>query len=275
MRASALRAQVETALGSRYGQPFTFHERRIAETVSCGISEVDAITGGLPRGGLTELFGPTSSGRTSLLVSLLAKMTAREEVCALIDAQDAFDPHSAQAAGVELQRLLWLRCRGMEQALKVMDLLIHSGGFGLVALDVGDIPPRMVRRVPLAYWFRFQRAVEHTPTIVLLVEQESYAKSAASLVLRLKNKVAHWSATSLEKGNTPSCLLDGLEINAEIVRSRILVPQYNSSIASFRTKTLWSLESDYPSTPKNDFQETRHELRVYSYPEFSRSSRSA
>ena len=96
MRSSALRAQIETALDPRYGRPFTFHERRAADTVSCGIAQLDAITGGLPRGGLTEIFGPASSGRTSLMISVLAKMTAREEVCALVDARDSFDPHSAR-----------------------------------------------------------------------------------------------------------------------------------------------------------------------------------
>ena len=237
MRASALRAQIETVLGARYGQPFAFHERRLAEIVSCGIPEVDAITGGLPRGGLTEIFGPASSGRTSLLVSLLANMTAHDEVCALVDAQDAFDPHGAQAAGVELKRLLWLRCHGMEPALKVMDLLIHGGGFGLVALDVGDIPPPQVGRVPLAYWFRFQRAVEHTPTVLVLIEQESFAKSAASLVLRLSNKTARWVAASGEKQITQSCLLAGSEINAEILRSRLVLPQGGLSSVRFETKT--------------------------------------
>jgi hypothetical protein len=275
MRASALRAQIETALDPRYGQPFTFHERRVAETVSCGISEVDAITGGLPRGGLTEILGPASSGRTSLLISLLANMTAREELCALIDAQDAFDPHSAEAAGVNLNRLLWLRCSGMEPALKVMDLLIHGGGFGLVVLDVGDIPPPLVRRVPLAYWFRFQRAVEHTPTILLLVEQESYATSAASLVLRLTNRATRWATTSMERRITQSWLLDGSEINAEILLSRIPMPRQSPSNASFRTQTLWSPESDRPSIHQEQSQETHHELRVYSYPESSRSGSSA
>ena len=232
MNAAALRAQIETALDPAYGPPFTFHERRAAETVSCGIPEIDAITGGLPRGALTEIIGPASSGRTSLLISLLAKMTARDEVCALVDAQDSFDPRSARAAGVELKRLLWVRCHGMERALKVMDLLLHSGGFGLVALDAGDVLPSAasssrtagLRRVPLAYWFRFQRAVEHTPTILLLLAPESTAQSSASLVVRLNHRTARWSRGGrTADGNCvpQSCLLQGMELKAEVVRSRL------------------------------------------------------
>ena len=112
MRSAALRAQLESALGGRWPSPFTFRERPRTETVSSGIAPIDWLTGagGLPRGALTEIFGPDSSGRTSLLLSLLAQMTAREEACALVDSTDAFDPLSAEAAGVDLRRLLWVRC---------------------------------------------------------------------------------------------------------------------------------------------------------------------
>src|SRR5438093_8473069 len=101
--------------------------RAPAATAPTGISEIDALTGGLPRGALTEIFGPASSGRTSLLLSALAEATAREEVCALVDSEDAFHPHSAAAAGVQLTRLLWVRCaHNAEQALKAADLLIQG-----------------------------------------------------------------------------------------------------------------------------------------------------
>ena len=152
--------------------------RPAPETVRTGVPEVDAVTGGLPRGGLTEICGPASSGRTSLLISILASATARDEVCALVDTEDAFEPVAAAAAGVRLERLLWVRCgHNAEHALKAADLLLQGGGFGLLALDLGDTPPRTARRISLTSWFRLRRVVEHTPTVLVAVARESNAKT--------------------------------------------------------------------------------------------------
>src|SRR5271163_3233016 len=74
--------------------------RPAPQMVSSGVREIDALTGGLPRGCLTEICGPASSGRTSVLLAALAAATQRQEVCALVDVSDAFNPHSAAAAGV-------------------------------------------------------------------------------------------------------------------------------------------------------------------------------
>jgi hypothetical protein len=202
MKAAALRAQVEAALGPGFPSPFTFRENGMPEVVLSGLEEIDALTGGLPRGGLTEMVGPASSGRTGLALAILAAMTAREEVCAWVDAQDAFDPFSAQAAGTELERLLWVRCRNIEQTLRAADLLIHGGGFGMVVLDLSDVAPRTVRRVPLSFWFRFRRAVEHTPTVLVLLEQEPCAKSCASLVLEVRNSKLEIGNSKLEIENS-------------------------------------------------------------------------
>jgi len=84
--------------------------RPAPETASSGIAQIDALTGGLPRGCLTEVCGPESSGRTTVMLAAIAAVTSREEICALIDASDALDPHSATAAGVNLERLIWIRC---------------------------------------------------------------------------------------------------------------------------------------------------------------------
>ena len=105
-RAQAILADSE--LGVRRASTL---ERPSPEMVLTGVPAIDALTGGLPRGALTEIVGPASSGRTSLLLSLLAQATARQEACALVDASDAFDPESAVAAGIDLKRLLWVRCR--------------------------------------------------------------------------------------------------------------------------------------------------------------------
>src|SRR5580700_1868633 len=144
---AALRLQVETALAGRVAAPFSYRDRKLVEVVSAGLPEIDALTGGLPRGGLTEICGPPCSGRTSLLISALAERTAQDEACALVDGHDTFDPHSAQVAGVELKQLLWARCRNIDQAFRAADLLVQGGGFGLIALDLSDITSESVRYI--------------------------------------------------------------------------------------------------------------------------------
>jgi hypothetical protein len=226
-----------------------------APMVSCGIAAVDALTGGLPRGALTEICGPASSGRTSLMLAVLAQMTSRNEVCALMDATDAFDPISAAAAGVYLERLLWIRCGhslpvprfplpiqtpqekretgnqkretvGLEQALKATDLLLQGGGFGLVIVDLCDVPPQLARRVPLTSWFRFRRSVEHTPTVLLVLEAEPYAKTCASLVLRTASHQASGIRYQAMEKKQPAHarIFTGFQIEVEVVRSRLSPP---------------------------------------------------
>jgi hypothetical protein len=222
---AALRLQVESALAGRVISPFRLREPEPTCTAPTGIPALDESTGGLPRGSLTEIYGPVSSGKTSILLSTLAGRTRNAEACALVDAQDAFDPNVAQAAGVHLEQVLWVRCRSLDQALRSTDLLLHGGGFGLIALDLADAPARVVRQIPLNVWFRLRRAVESTPTILLVLSQESNAKTCASLVLRLQKETAAWSLHSRNNAgrilHTPSCLLDGWTSEAEIVRTRI------------------------------------------------------
>lgn len=220
--AATLRSRVEAALAGRIPAPFTYRDFRV-ETAPFNISEIDALTGGLPRGSLTEIYGPSCSGRITLLLSILASRTAHGEVCALVDGRDAFDPHTAQAAGVNLEQLLWVRCRNVDQALRATDLLIQGGGFGLIALDLSDIPEKTVRDVPLNAWFRFRRAVENTSTILLLLDQAPNARTCASLVLGLSFEPARWSITfrTQTRGLPYACLLDGSRIRAELLRSRL------------------------------------------------------
>jgi hypothetical protein len=73
----------------------------------------------------------------------------------------------------------------LEQVLRATDLLLESGGFGLIILDLGDMPTQAARRIPLTTWFRFRRAIEHTPTILLTIEQHPIAGSCSSLLLQL------------------------------------------------------------------------------------------
>ena len=209
MHSVILRARLESALGERIPSPFTDLDRRVFERVPTGIAPLDALTGGLPRGAITEIFGPASSGRTSTMVSILAEATASDEVCALVDGNDAFDPKSAAAAGLELDRLLWVRCRKLDQVLKSTDLLLQGGGFGRVVMDLTGLPLPHIRSIPLASWFRFQRTIEKTPTVLLVMSPESIVKSAAALVLKMEMGGAEWST-----------ILNGLNLNVEVVRCR-------------------------------------------------------
>jgi hypothetical protein len=265
--------------------------RSSPEMVSSGIREIDALTGGLPRGCLSEICGSASSGRTSVLLAALAAATRREEVCALVDTTDALDAISAAAAGVELEKLLWIRCgggrrvsgarpqasdlrpqaparrsqiqsprsdvrgprsefrrptpdlRSLEQALRVTDLLLQSGGFGLVAIDLGDVPHSEARRMPLASWFRFQRTVEPTPTVLLVVAQEPCAQTCASLLIRLHSgkklsALSYQLSVKSELGPAHAQLLDGLHIEGELLRSRLQRKPAQSVTTAFATKAV-------------------------------------
>jgi len=110
-QASELRSRLEAALQPRIPRALTPAQRSAPEMVPTGIASVDSFTGGVPLGCLTEICGPASSGRTSVLLALIAECMRRDEICALVDASDAFDPQSAAGAGVDLARLLWVRCR--------------------------------------------------------------------------------------------------------------------------------------------------------------------
>lgn len=209
MQSVVLRARLESALGERIPSPFTDLDKRVPESVPTGIAALDALIGGLPRGAITEILGPPSSGRTSAMVSILAEATALDEVCALVDGNDAFDPKSGLAAGIELNRLLWVRCRKLDQVLKATDLLLQGGGFGRVVMDLTGLPLSHVRSISLASWFRFQRCIEKTPTVLVVMSPESIVKSAAALVLRMEQQETEWST-----------LLESMDSKIEILRTR-------------------------------------------------------
>jgi hypothetical protein len=256
--------------------------RPAPEMVSSGIRELDALTGGLPRGCLTEICGSASSGRTSILLASLANATRRGEVCAVVDASDALHPASAASAGIEMGRLLWVRCkkavlssrfpvlsslpehnfksnhsklnaerRGwesqLEQVMKVTDLLLQSNGFGMIVLDLADIPVRSARRIPLASWFRFRRAIEHTPTVLLVLEQQPIAGSCSSVLLKVSGvrpKVSEKKPSAVnhqlsEKQLGHAELLDEFEIKAELLRSRLDRKQ-PQSVVSFQSRASWA-----------------------------------
>jgi recombination protein RecA len=357
-----------------------FRLRVATELQSTGISELDALLqGGVPRGSIIEVCGAGSSGRTSLTVSLLAKATEQQEACAYVDVSDALDPMSLASAGVDLRRVLWVRCGGveanaspkpaepltcaagtstaqnggfgfldkanakikrhgimrhprdqirgveesipsvlqsvgevrprqewpatvprvasaqtngvevvarcagkqpefdvrrggrverlqttgeifsnnrncyqgrnntasrnkpwkrLEQALKTTDILLHSGGWGVVVFDLGNISWVDARRMELSTWFRFRRAIENTPTILLLLGEDTCAKSCSSLVLQCERKNENWSCMGLQNPNEGIATLEGFEVEGRIMCSRMGLQPMDS--AQWATRTLWT-----------------------------------
>lgn len=207
--ACAVRAQIEAHIPSA----FAVYSRPEPKNLSTGISQIDQLTNGVPVSALSELCGV---GKTSVLLSLLAKATQKEHYCALVDAKDSFDPASAQSAGVDLSRLLWVRCGKkkqdlppLEQAFKSADLLIQSGGFGIIAVDLSDFSERLLNKIQPATWFRFAHVVEKQPTALVFVEQRPHATSCAGLVVNLKPKLPAW------RGG----LFASLDVELEVVRT--------------------------------------------------------
>jgi recombination protein RecA len=145
-----------------------------------------ALHGGWRRGHLSEVVGPRSSGRMSVLCATFAAATARGEVVALIDTHDRFDPASAAAAGVDLSRLLWIRERGdAARALKAANLVLQAGGFGIVAFDLADVPALTVRQFPYTTWMRIARVIEGRQTVALLLGADRIARSPGGATIAL------------------------------------------------------------------------------------------
>jgi len=220
-----------------------------------GVPSLDAtLGGGFPRGQLSEVVGPRSSGRTSVVLQTIAAATGRGELVALVDALDMFDVESAAAAGVDLDRLLWIRghvvsnpglCRdtnqrALEQAIRAFTLVLQAGNFGLVIFDAAEAPAEAIRRLPFTTWLRLQRMVEGSQTMCLLVGGEPMARSSAGLTLRLRHEgirppsplcgFGEPGATGIRFGQS---LFEGLTVEARVVRAR--VREREEATATFST----------------------------------------
>ena len=225
------RADLETLLRARR------LDRTLATAEQTGVHDAAAsdapaldarLGGGFPRGHLSEIVGRRSSGRTSLALQTMAAATARGELVALIDALDMLDVESAAAAGVDLDRLLWIRghvvmnpgmCRDMnqralEQAVRAFALVLQAGNFGLVVFDVGDAPADAIRRLPFTTWLRLQRMAEGSPTACVLVGAQPMARSSAGLTLTLGVRASTGS------GRFSPRLFEGLDVDARVVQAR-------------------------------------------------------
>jgi len=201
---SLARADLETLLHTKnLDRTLTRAEsgnvRADLEYASTGHAGLDArLSGGIPRGQVSELVGPRSSGRTALMLRMMTAATRRGELVALVDALDMLDVESAAAAGADFARLLWIRglvvtspgmCRDLNQralvqAVRALTLVLDARNFGLVVFDLGEAPSDAVRRLPFTTWLRLQRMVEGTSTACLLVGSDRLSRSPRGLSLQ-------------------------------------------------------------------------------------------
>jgi hypothetical protein len=178
-------------------------EDRRPRPLATGIAELDELLdGGFPRGQLSEIHGPVSSGRTGLLLALVARTTRTGGLVAIADPLDRLDPASAAAAGVDLARLLWLRgprgggeeptVRAFADATAAVATLAGSGIFDAVALDLAGAD-RECRRLPSTTWVRLQRMVEGAPTALVLVADGHVACGPGGRALALEPTGLRWA----------------------------------------------------------------------------------
>src|SRR6188508_1816322 len=205
---------------------------RADRAVPIGHEALDRSLGGsIARGQISEITGLGSTGRTALVHALLAGTTARGELAACIDPLDRFDVASAVSAGVVLERLLWVRGEGglspgqqaldpawepsrarpgqgrqtpigraVSRALKATALVLSAGGFGVVVLDLADVPRRVLGALPFTTWLRLQRLIASSDTACVLIADLPLARSAGGATVRLEPR----SSTSAARAVTPS-----------------------------------------------------------------------
>lgn len=333
---SAIRLQVESALARRIPSALTPRPRTVRPVEPTGIEPLDSLLhGGLPVGAITELTGPECSGRTSVALSFIARLTQAEKVCAWIDVSNALDPTSAAAAGVPLGSLLWVRCgvqpsqpvsygrrfvlpqqylapppikRGlhgggfgphprteskglsqaigdlfalraaepqhptppkqsagdptpahapqpvlprrrarqydaMEQGLRSADLLLQTGGFSAIVLDLAGMLPEFVARIELASWHRYRLAAERSQTSILLLTQHPCARSCSELQLKLLPP---------EEIVADPTVFTGVRPHVELVRQRftqaepsnvvpLRKPPQSTHTAHWENRTTWAV----------------------------------
>ena len=201
-----------------------------------GIAALDtALEGGWRRGEVSEILGTRSTGRTAMLVTTLAAATARGEIVALVDPFDQFDPLTAAAAGLDLDRVLWVRGASLiggssvrshpfararliddavSRGVRAVDLIVRAGGFGIAALDLADVPSRVMSALPFTTWLRLAHANEGQRTVCLLVADGPVGRSARGASIQL-DASRQWTGASRQ-----SRRLAGFEVRARIAQAR-------------------------------------------------------
>ena len=189
---------------------------RPEEYLPSGDPRLDRLLGGgFPCGRLSEIYGATSSGRTSLAYGFLACATRQGEIAALVDCRDRFDPRRAKAAGIRLRGLLWVRPPDEREALRSSEILLGTRGLHLVLLDLADgLSPITAARFASA-WPRLARQATASNVTFVLLSRERLAGSVAALCLALRDARPRWPKHALRAE-----LFGGIASRTEVVRSR-------------------------------------------------------
>ena len=176
--------------------------------LASGVPGLDALLGGgVPRGELSEITGAPSSGRTALILTLIAAATRADEVAAVVDLPDALYPPALESAAARLDRVLWVRPPSLLTALKGTELILDAGGFAVVVLDLDGAA---LRRLPDHVWLRLRRVARRSGAALLILATHRFAGSNAALSLQLQRRRVRWSAT----------LFDGFETQPVLLRRR-------------------------------------------------------
>ena len=235
------RQQLIEFTGVFKGRELTRKGRRLAS----GLAPLDSLLdGGIARGRISEIVGPPSSGKTAIVAAFAASATGRGEVAAWLDLPDAFDPLSVEAAGADLNRILWTSFGGRSgriragylssdvfdpdaiepsrrrraaspwsAALKAAEMVLEAGGFGLLVLDFG------AARYPLAESaaLRLARAAERSGAAVLALAERRMCGTFAALTLSLGRRSTRFSRPA---PGAPA-LFDGLALEARVTRNKL------------------------------------------------------
>ncbi len=181
-------AQIEKQFGKgsimRLGEGEVIEDIQVVSTGSLGL-DIALGVGGLPRGRVVEIYGPESSGKTTLTLQVIAEMQKEGGTCAFIDAEHALDIQYAQKLGVNLQELLISQPDTGEQALEIVDALVRSGSIDLIVVDsvaaltpkaelegeMGDSLPGLQARLMSQALRKLTATIKKTNTMVIFINQ--------------------------------------------------------------------------------------------------------
>ena len=200
---------------------------RLPATAPTGLEPLDRLLGGgLPEGRVVELAAGREALATALGLRILARLTSEGRTAAIVDRADAFDPRGAAQAGAELKRTLWCRPTSAREAIRAADVLLASGAFSLVILDLaqghgaGAGAAQGKKREPeisQGAWLRLARDAEASRSSLLVVGG-SVAAGVSSASLKASRSKARFL------GHGPGRIFDGLDLEIALERNRLGLP---------------------------------------------------